>query len=75
MSVIEYKPVAGLTITQALETARLIARKENKKVIANINDIIMCISHNTNIKLALNLYQRRLEFKYEIEKMKRKRQK
>lgn len=69
MSVIEYTPVAGLTITQALETARLIARKENKKVIANINDIIMCISHNTNIKLALNLYQKRLEFKYDVEKM------
>ena len=69
MSVIEYTPVAGLTITQALETARLIARKENKKVIANINDIIMCISHNTNIKLALDLYQKRLEFKYDVEKM------
>ena len=75
MSVIEYTPIAGLTIEEALERARWIARREGKKVIATINDVIMCISQDSNIKMALNSYHEKLNLKYEIEKMKRERQK
>ena len=75
MSVIEYVPVTGLTIKEALERAKSIAHKENKKVVATINDVIMCVSANSNIKMALNSYHEKLNLKYEIEKMKRERQK
>ena len=75
MSAIEYTPVAGFTIEEALERARWIARREGKKVIANINDIIMCVSQDSNIKMALNSYHEKLNLKYEIEKIRRERQK
>ena len=75
MSVIEYVPVCGLTIKEALKTARTMAREQNKKVIANINDVIMCISSDSDIQMSLDSYREKLDFKYEIENMKREKQK
>ena len=75
MSVIEYIPVCGLTIKEALENAKAIACKEDKQVVATINDIVMCISPDSDIKTELESYRDKLNFKYEIEKMKRERQK
>ena len=75
MSVIEYIPVCGLTIREALNNAKALARKNNKTVIANINDIIMCVSSTSTIKDTLDLYHKKLDLKYEIEKMKHEKQK
>ena len=75
MSVIEYNPVAGLTIRQALQNAKTTASMEHKNVVANLNDVIMCISSRTNVDKALQLYAEKLALKYEVEKIKRIKQK
>lgn len=75
MSVIEYTPVAGLTIKEALQRAQQMAYSERKTVVTTINDIVMCITKKTNIDTALQLYKERLCWKYEIEKIKNEKQK
>lgn len=75
MPTIEYSPVAGLTILEALRKARMMACKDKSIVVANINDVIVCISPETDVKTALQSYRQKLDFKYEIEKIKRTRQK
>ena len=75
MSVIEYSPVAGLTIKEALQRAQMMATKENKTVVANINNIVMCITKKTDIDKTLQSYHQLLKFKYEIETIKREKQK
>lgn len=74
MSVNEYKPVAGLTIREALQQAKVIARTQGGTTVANINDIIMCVSQKTDISEALDLYYQKLNFKNEIENIKREKQ-
>lgn len=75
MLVTEYTPVAGLTIKEALRHAKVIARTEGGTTIANINDVIMCISQKTDINEALDLYYQKSNLKYEIEKIKNEKQK
>ena len=63
--------VAGLTIEQALLQARRTAYVYNDTVLATINDIVMVIYKGTDIKKALAEYQDKLQFKYEIEELKK----
>lgn len=64
MNIIEYHPVAGLTIKEALTRAIGIASEKNKIVKAYINDIIVNIDKDTNIDKALSLYLDKLNAKY-----------
>lgn len=73
MSVIEYKPVAGLPIRNALYIAKKMAAVEGTAVIADINDVIMRITKNTDVDEALKLYLSQYAFKLEIENIKRER--
>jgi len=63
--------VAGLTIEQALLQARRMAYVYNDTVLATINDIVMVIYKGTDIQKALAEYQDKLNFKYEIEELKK----
>jgi len=62
--------VAGLTVEQALSQARRTAYVYNDAVLAIINDIVMVVYKGTDIQKALAEYQDKLQFKYEIEKIK-----
>lgn len=68
---ITYNPVAGLTIKEALERAVEMADKKRQCVLVVINDIVMAVNKNTNIDEALKEYHDKLDFKYQIAKMKR----
>ena len=62
--------VAGYTINEAIEKAIKTAVKSNTIIHANINDIILIIDKNTNLKKAIEECHQKLNFKYEIEKLK-----
>ena len=72
MGALEYDPLAGLTINQAIANAKKMARAERCTVVADINDILMIINEQTDVDKAVDLYQDKLNFKYEIEMMRRK---
>ena len=61
---IVYDPVAGLTILQALENAINLAKKTNKIVKANINDVDMTFSKNTKVAVSLRIFHKRLNELY-----------
>lgn len=63
--------VTGLTVEQALLQARKKAYIYNDAVLATINNIVMVVYKGTDIKKALAEYQDKLQFKYEIEKLKK----
>lgn len=65
--------VSGLTINQAVQRAKDTAIESNQHVLVDINDVMMLIDKDTNVKSAMIEYSKKLEFKYEIEKMKRQR--
>lgn len=65
--------VAGLTIPQALSRACNFVRNTGEPVLVDINDIIMIINKDTDLHKAVIDYRQKLEFKYEIERMKRQR--
>jgi hypothetical protein len=65
--------VAGLTICQAIQRAKDVASESAHGVLVDINDIQMLIKKDTNTKKALIEYSKKLEFKNEIEKIKRQR--
>ena len=67
--------VAGLTIKQAIEHACLCVKNTKQPVLADINDIIMLFDQDTDINKATEEYRQRLEFKYEIERIRSNRQK
>lgn len=69
------KFVAGLTISQALKQACNIASYERQTVLAEINDIIMPVGKDDTPNSLLKKYKQKLNFKYEIEMIKRQRQK
>ncbi|MBR4891810.1 MAG: hypothetical protein IKZ34_01330 [Alphaproteobacteria bacterium] len=69
------KFVAGLTISQALEQACNAASHEHQTVLAEINDIMMPVSKNDTPDSLLKKYKQKLQFKYEIEQLKKQRQK
>ena len=62
---IEYDPVAGMTILAAIEEAVNLAKKHDKKVKAEINDIKMTFSKKTDPKVALKRFRRRLADRFE----------
>ena len=66
--------VAGLTIFEALSRACNFVKNTQKPVLADINDIIMVVDKDTDLHKAVKDYRQRLEFKYEIEKIKREKQ-
>ena len=66
--------VAGLTIKEALVVACKTSVFHNEPVLAVINDIVMIVDKNTNTENALSEYHKKLEFKYEIEDIKREKQ-
>lgn len=61
---IVYDPVAGLTILQALENAINLAKKTDKIVKSNINDVEMTFSKNTKVAESLKIFHRRLNELY-----------
>ena len=63
--------VAGPTVCEALWKAHDKAKATNKPVLANINDIMMLVDTKTNVTQLGVAYREKLDFKYEIEKMKR----
>lgn len=54
---IKYDPVAGLEIVEAIERAKHLASQSNDIVWANINDIVLIITKDTNIKSCYLLYK------------------
>ena len=71
MSCIEYKPVVGMTIMEALSNAVAKADMYGKNVLADINDIVMVIKPHSNLKKIVKDYRQKLKFKYEINDIKR----
>lgn len=67
----EYKPIPGTTIKNALKNAKRLAHHHNTTVIANINDIMMCLNAKTDIDKALTNYHEKLDLKYEVMKIQR----
>jgi hypothetical protein len=63
--------VTGLTPEQALLRARRMAYVCNDAVLATINGIVMVIYKGTDLKKALAEYQDKLNFKNEIEELKK----
>ena len=67
--------VAGYTVSQALTKACNAAAHERQTILIEINDIMMLVGKDDNPKNLLKKYIKKLDFKYEIEKIKRQRQK
>lgn len=67
--------VAGLTIFEALSRACNFVKNTKKPVLADINDIMMLVDKDTDLHKAIKNYRQKLEFKYEIEKIRREKQK
>ena len=58
MTTITYTP-KGLPINEALQNAQKLAIKGKKTVIADINNIVVCITPRTTLTEALALYNQR----------------
>ena len=67
----ELEFVSGLTIEQALLRARQMAYTYNDVVTAIINDIVIIVYKGADIKKLMAEYQQKLQFKYEIENIKK----
>jgi len=63
---IEYNPVAGLTIEEALKRAISIARERRQHVLVMMNDIAVVVNKDTDVKMALKKYREKVDLKYEI---------
>ena len=63
--------VAGLTIFEALSRACNFVRNTKQPVLADINDIMMVVDKDTDLHKAVKNYREKLEFKYEIAKIRR----
>ena len=61
---ITYDPVAGLTILQAIEHAINLAKKNDKIVKSNINDVDMTFTKETKAAEALKIFHKRLNALY-----------
>ena len=57
---INYDPVAGMTILQAIEEAIILAKTNDKTVKSNINDVEMTFTKETKLPEALKLFHKRL---------------
>ena len=67
--------VAGLTIKEAISRAHKQALILKEPVAANINDIVIIIDANTDQEKILTEYYLKHKFKYEIESLKRQKDK
>lgn len=67
--------IAGETVIQALTKAYSVALHERKNVLLEINDIMMLIDKKSSLSGLLNKYRTKLQFKHEIEQLKRVKQK
>ena len=67
--------VAGLTIKQALLQAHKVACNYDDTVLAIINDVVMVIDKETNVKDALVSYYQKINLKYEIERLRKQNEK
>lgn len=67
--------VSGFTVAQAINKACDRAAYERQDFLAEINDIILFIGKHSNPAALLREYKKKLDFKYEIEQLKRQRQK
>ena len=59
MTPIAYKSSKDIPIKEALQNAQKLAIKGKRTVIAEINDIIVCVTQKTNINEALALYNQK----------------
>ena len=66
--------IAGLTIKEALIMAKSLAVNNNEPVSAIINEVVMIVDKNTDVEKALISYRKKLDFKHEIEKIKREKE-
>ncbi|MBO5705105.1 MAG: hypothetical protein J6R99_03760 [Alphaproteobacteria bacterium] len=73
MEVVKY--VSGYTVKMALQHACDIATKKQETVLTEINDIMMRVEKNDSPDALLEEYKQKLNFKYEIENIKRQKQK
>ena len=66
MNILNYKPVAGQTIEEAINAAVQLAKENNCVVIAVINDIVMFMNKKTNPKQATKDYRDKVNLRYYI---------
>ena len=66
--------VPGDSIMHTLTKACTVSRMEYKPVLLEINDIMILVAENANRDQIYQEYQEKLNFKFEIEKLKRQRQ-
>ena len=66
MNILNYKPVAGQTIEEAINVAVRLAKENNCIVIAVINDIVMFMNKKTNPKQATKDYRDKVNLRYYI---------
>jgi hypothetical protein len=60
MTTITYTPNKGLSINEVLKNAQTLAVKGKKTVIAEIDNVTVCITPKTNLNKALALYKQRV---------------
>ena len=65
MEKIDYAPVAGLGIKEAIERAKKMACEKHVIVVTMINDIVLHIAEKTNVETALVTYHQKLDKHYE----------
>ena len=71
MNILNYKPVAGQTIEEAINAAVQLAKENNCVVIAVINDIVMFVNKNSNQKKVFNDYREKVSLRYRAAQIKR----
>ncbi len=67
--------VSGHLAKTAFESAKRIVFAQGQSVLAIINDIVIIVDENSNIDNLVQEYRKKLDFKYEIENIKRQKQK
>lgn len=61
---INFEPVAGYTINEAIAEASKLARQDNALVITKLNDILLYVTKKAQIDKFVSLYQKKLNMKY-----------
>ena len=73
MKIVNSKP--GDSIIHTLTMACLIANHEFKPVMVEVNDVILYVDDRISLDNLWKKYQEKLNFKFEIERLKRAKQK
>lgn len=68
---VEYVPVAGLTIEEAMDRALQTSKKQKCTVVTVLNDVVMFVNSNSNKKQLLNDYRDKVNLRYYTERIKR----